>query len=67
MKIRSFITKSRAGHYTVTVYREGEYYPFHIQNYVDNIVRARELLARIRAAAESGAARYEGGLYGTSR
>ena len=60
MKFRSFITKSRAGHYTVTVYTEGANYPYHIANYIDNIQRARWVLEQIKAAALAGAPRYEG-------
>ena len=59
MKIRSFITKSRAGHYSVTVYLEGQNYPHQVIGYIDNIERARQLLELIKAAALRGE-RYEG-------
>ena len=48
-RIKVNITKSRAGHYTVTMRNERGYVVFH-RNYIDNLPMARAILAETERA-----------------
>ena len=48
-RIKVNITKSRAGHYTVTMRNERGYVVFH-RNYIDNLPMARAILAEAERA-----------------
>lgn len=50
MTNRVYITKSKAGHYTVTMRDENRHYVASEQ-YIQNIKRAREIAAKMKANA----------------
>ena len=50
---RTHITKSRAGHYTVTIHDENRW-PVFTKRYIDNIQTARQTAAEFIAAQEGG-------------
>jgi protoporphyrinogen oxidase len=46
--MKTYITKSRAGHYTVTIHKDG--WPVFTKRHIDNIQTARAIAAEFIAA-----------------